>query len=243
MINGAGILWDADGHQYDNGYAPAIAWNAGATMGLEVHQGQAAVGPLWQHAFTTQPPVPYYPEAEDEWCWLTSTQMIMDSVSGAYEDPAPGNPSYASSAECDNANLEQELRGGWGTNGAFVNCCLDMSYDSTGVCNQGGNESYVFTDHGFAYDWSTTPAPFSTLESEIASGRPVGFDIKWNDGSGQHMMVVTGTEVDSANNPWVLVDDPKPGYEYAIYSYGAWSNEKSNVGAFTLVGQYTDIRN
>jgi hypothetical protein len=240
-LSGSGIVWEANAHPYDNGYVPAVAWNTGATMGLEVHQGQAAVGPLWQHAFTTQAAVPYYPEAEGDWCWLTSTQMIIDSVLGAYEDPSPGNPGYATSMECSNANLEQEYRGGWGANGAFVDCCQNISYDSTGPCNRPGNEANVFADHGIVAPWSTTPASFGTLQGEIAAGRPVGFDIKWNDGSGQHMEVVTGTEVDSAGNQWVLVNDPKPAYEYEIYSYTTWSNRNSKVGDFTLVGQYTNV--
>ena len=241
VITGSVIVWDANAYQYDSGDAPAVAWSAGASMGLEVHQGTGGAGPLWRHAFTTQPAVPYYAEAEDNWCWLTSSQMVIDAVLGAYEDPVAGNPSYAATAECGNANLDQALRGGWGPWGSLIDCCVAVTFNSNGPCNRGGDAGNILADHGIQASYSSSAASFGTLQSEIAAGRPVPFDINWNDGSGSHIMVVTGTEVDSANNQWVLVNDPKPGYEYTLLTYGVWSNANSSQGGFTLAGQYTNV--
>jgi hypothetical protein len=239
VINGTGIVWDQTGHQYDSGFMPAVAFDPVSIQGYELHQTVNATSSLMTDLFTTSPVVPTYPQLESQWCWIASAEMAMQSLLGDVQDNNSNNDRAGAQAlECNAANLREHNSGsGWGQNGAYVNCSTTESWRDTSGCDHGGLTTDILDDHGFTYSYANgTPVAFSLLQGEIASGRPVTFAVNWNNGTGGHVMVVAGTEVDESGKEWVLVNDPGSG-EQVLYSYAVWGNTDSNSYTFTITDQ------
>jgi hypothetical protein len=145
----------------------------------------ACINQAWQHwGADTMLTVSLIPQWQSNWCWAAASEMIMAYM--GYDVP-----------QCTQAN--QALN--------RTDCCY---YSST--CNYGGLPTFGFNGFTSAnngtgiYFHLQGPLDFATLQSEIASNRPVAFAWNWTSGGG-HLMVVIGATVREGIE-WVTINDP-----------------------------------
>ena len=196
-----GIAWDINAHSYTTGYAPSVAFDPVSAQGYELHQQASGMGTLIAQIFSTQPIVPLYPQVEDDWCWLNTAVMTMETLRHDVKNDlnnSVGNYENARELQCEAANAVQ-------AGGSGYDCCADVGA-SASPCDHGGDYATVLNAYGFSHQDYGGPVSFATLQNEMANGRPVpiGIVYPWNAG---HAVVISGTEVDEAGGQWIVIND------------------------------------
>jgi hypothetical protein len=149
--------------------------------------------------------VPWYPSAQDEWCWAACAQMLGYFFSNQLTD------------QCEFANIGVPNK----------NCCGSPPDCNTPVALTVVGQ--LFAELGKPATYWPNPIEFEQIQSEITAGRPVQIGFQWSNQQ-NHVAVIAGVSQDSVG-PMVYVNDPDPQYAYGwvyfcnlqqAYGLGSW---------------------
>jgi Papain-like cysteine protease AvrRpt2 len=157
--------------------------------------------------------IPWYPSAQEEWCWAACAQML------AY---------YFQNALTDQCTFAKLLFPGTDCCGAPAAC--DQPIDLSNV-------TALFPSFGKSATFLSAPIEFGDIQSEIAAGRPVQVGYQWST-QGNHVAVIAGVSEDNIG-PLVYVNDPDPQFANGWVYY---SNLKLAYGLGTWQWTWTSIQ-
>ena len=156
--------------------------------------------------------IPWYPSAQQEWCWAACAQMLAYYFKNVLTD------------QCKFANL---LFAGQDCCGNPDSC--DQPIDLNEV-------TALFPSFGKSATFLPYAIEFEDIQTEITAGRPVQVGYQWST-PGNHVAVIAGVSQD-ATGPLVYVNDPDPqfanGWVYysnlkLAYGHGTWQWTWSSI--------------
>ena len=173
------------------------------------------------------------PQLTDAWCWVASTQTVME----AHE---------ASIKQCD--ILERVYR-----DELTTNCCRNGG-TFPGECWRNGWPGEAFNNFAFNWEWVKGPLKKDTLAGQLCENGPFIFVLLF-EGGGGHTFVVKELEYikDSRTNTgelflwvfdhsWLTNDQNKRiPTDFQLWSYDAFVNGLWNGGRFTHGLDYVQI--